>query len=108
MDQINQILSIAANLRTGLNDDMAPEKLLAEKAELLNALSKGDDVEALTEAADIAYFAVKSIDWASKQIGVEIETLLAVTIAKYNSRMLFGKDKELEANACLNVFKELI
>jgi len=107
MDPINQILSIAANLRTGLNDGMAPAKLLDEKAELLEALSKGDDVEALTEAADITYFAIKSIDWASKQIGVEIETLLAVTVAKYQSRMLFGKDKDLEAKACLSVIKEL-
>ena len=107
MDQINQLLSIASDLRTGLNDGMAPAKLLDEKDELLEALSKGDDVETLTEAGDVAYFAIKSIDWAAKQIGIEIETLLAVAIAKYQSRMLFGKDKDLEAKACLSVIKEL-
>lgn len=109
MNKITQILSIAARLRTGLNDSRAPEKLLDEKAELLAELQAGDHVAALTEAADIAYFAVKSMDWAATQCGIDIDTLLRLAIAKYSLRAVPGnpKDKEAEAAEIISVYHNI-
>lgn len=102
--EISQILVLAAKLRTGLNDSQAPDKLFAEKAELLVEIDAGDHTAALTEAADVAYFAIKSMEWAATQCGIDIDTLLRLTIAKYSLRAAHGnpKDKAVEAIAVAN------
>ena len=101
--EISQILALAAKLRAGLNDSNAPDKLLAEKHELIAEIEAGDWRAALTEAADIAYFAIKSMEWAAAQCGIDIDTLLRLTIAKYSLRAGPGnpKDKAAEAAACV-------
>lgn len=106
--EISQILALAAKLRTGLNDSQAPEKLLAEKYELIAEIEAGNSIAALTEGADIAYFAVKSMEWAATQCGIDIDTLLRLAIAKYSRRAGPGnpKDKEAEAAACVRVLEE--
>lgn len=103
--EISQILALAAKLRTGLNDSQAPDKLLAEKHELIAEIEAGDWRAALTEAADIGYFAIKSMEWAATQCGIDIDTLLRLTIAKYSQRAGPGnpKDKDAEAAACVRV-----
>ena len=107
--EISQILALAAKLRTGLNDSQAPEKLLAEKYELQAEIIKGDSVAALTEAADISYFAIKSMEWAATQCGIDIDTLLRLTIAKYSLRAVPGnpKDKEVEAAEVISVYRNI-
>lgn len=106
--EISQILALAAKLRTGLNDSQAPEKLLTEKYELIAEIEAGNSIAALTEGADIAYFAVKSMEWAATQCDVSIDTLLRLAIAKYSRRAAPGnpKDKEAEVAACVRVLEE--
>lgn len=105
--EISQILALAAKLRTGLNDSQAPDKLLAEKHELIAEIEAGNHIAALTEAADIAYFAIKSMEWAATQCGIDIDTLLRLAIAKYSLRASPGnpKNKTAEEMACVAVWE---
>lgn len=105
---LNTILSLAAQLPSGLNDPRAAEKLLGERQELVDALSAGDYVGALTEGADAVYYAAKHLDWTARQLGVSVETMVALAEAKYSLRAQPGnpKDDGAERAACLAVLQE--
>lgn len=92
-EDINSVLDLAAKLPSGLNDAKAAEKLLAERDELLEALANGDHVGALTEAADAAYYAAKHLDWVAKQLGLEVDDLFRLAVAKYSLRAQPGNPK---------------
>ena len=66
---------------------------------------------ALTELADVAYYAAKHLDWASYQVSVMLgravtaQDALRLAVAKYLLRAAPGnpKDDEAERAACLAV-----
>lgn len=87
------ILELANRLPAGLPDDKAPAKLVREWQELLEALDSDDHTGALTELADVVYYAAKSIHAAAFRCGVDIETAFAVAEAKYSLRAQPGNPK---------------
>lgn len=99
---IEDIISLAALLPSGINDSKAASKMLAEQQELQEALAAGDLDGALTEAADAAYYAAKHLQWAAAQVGLDVPGLLKVTEAKYSLRAQPGnpKDDAAERAAC--------
>lgn len=52
---------IAPHLPTGLTDPRAAEKLATEQAEQAEKLNAGDRLGALTDLADVAYYAAKAV-----------------------------------------------
>ncbi|RJQ32808.1 MAG: hypothetical protein C4589_00305 [Peptococcaceae bacterium] len=90
---LTDILNLAAKLPSGLNDALAAEKLIAERQELIDALAANDQAGALTEAADAAYYAAKHLDWVARQVGLTVEEILALAIAKYSLRARPGNPK---------------
>ena len=104
---LDGILSLAAKLPSGLNDARSAIKLLDEQDELIEALKKGDRVGALTEAADAAYYAAKHLEWVSRQVGLSVDGVLALAVAKYSLRAAPGnpKNDEVERQAVLAVVK---
>ena len=90
------ILELAAKLPSGLNDAHAAEKLLAERQELLDAITGHDRAGALTEAADAAYYAAKHLDWVARQLGLSVDDILALCVAKYALRARPGNPKRDE------------
>ena len=60
MSTKTQILELASQLPSGLNDPRSSQKLEAEKSELHEELAKGDRVGALLEAGDCLYYIVKA------------------------------------------------
>lgn len=104
---LNEILSLAAQLPSGLNDPAAADKLLAERDELIQALRTDDYAGALTEAADAAYYAAKHLDWVARQLGLSVDDVLRLALAKYSLRAQPGnpKDDAAERAACLDVWQ---
>lgn len=104
---LNEILSLAAQLPSGLNDPAAADKLLAERDELIQALRAGDYAGALTEAADAAYYAAKHLDWVARQLELSVDDVLRLALAKYSLRAQPGnpKDDAAERSACLDVWE---
>lgn len=103
MDQMKKLLSYAALLPSGIPDPQAPAKLQRELEELRLALEANNLGDALTEAADVAYYAAKVMDWAARQVNLDVHGLLAVACAKYHLRAQPGnpKNHSLERAACL-------
>ena len=93
MKTISDIINLAAQLPSGLNDPRSAEKLLAERDELEDALDQGDYIGALTEGADAVYYAAKHLDRVSRQLGISLDTLFAVAEAKYRLRAQPGNPK---------------
>ena len=98
---IDQIISLAEKLPSGIPDPDAPEKLVAEMCELADAISAADLEGALTEAADIGYYAVKCLHLAVYRIndmsgsgGLTPEGVLSLTVAKYVLRARPGNPKD--------------
>lgn len=106
---LDDVLSLAANLPSGLHDPKSAEKLLAERDELLEALAEGDNVGAMTEAADAGYYAAKHLNWVGMQLGLSVGEILALTVAKYKLRAGSGnpKDDEAEREAILQALETL-
>lgn len=104
---INDILALAAQLPSGLNDPRSAKKLVAERDEFEMALEEGDFDGALTEAADAAYYAAKHLDWVARQVDLSVDDVLAVAVAKYSLRARPGnpKDGEAERQACVAVIE---
>lgn len=107
MNMVEEIIALAAQLPSGLDDPKAAEKLLAEQRELVEALNADDYVGALTEAADAVYYACKHLQWVCKQVELPVETLFAVARAKYRLRAAPGnpKDDRAERAACAEMVK---
>jgi hypothetical protein len=117
---ISEVRSIAPQLPTGLFDIRAAEKLADEQSEMGEKLAEGDNVGALTELADVTYYAGKSvinglishplaeqhIKTACAQCGVDIPTALRVMQAKYSSRIASGKRDDLERIAVMGAEAE--
>lgn len=100
--QIESILDLAAKLPSGRIDSQAPAKLLGEIEELETALAANDIDGALTEVADVVYYAAKVIALASDLAGIARTEAFAVALAKYRLRARDGnpKDDAAERAAC--------
>lgn len=96
MTTIQDIISLAAHLPSGLNDPKAADKLLAERDELLEAIANGDHIGALTEAADAAYYAAKHLDYVAGLLNISVDDVLNVARAKYELRAQPGNIKDDE------------
>ncbi len=94
---LDDVLALAARLPTGLNDPFAAEKLLAERDELLQALTEGDNVGAMTEVACAGYYAAKHLDWVGRRVGLSVNEVLRLTVAKYELRARPDNPKDDEA-----------
>jgi hypothetical protein len=117
---ISEVRSIAPQLPTGLFDIRAAEKLADEEEELADKLAEGDNVGALTELADVTYYAGKAVingliphsqaeqitQTACNQCGVDMPTALRVMQAKYASRIATGKRDDLERIAVMGADAE--
>lgn len=106
----DRILEYAAKLPSGVLDPKAAEKLLAERDELVAALSEGDYEGALTEGADAAYYAAKHLYFVAHQLGVNIVDLVTLAEAKYALRAQPGnpKDDAVERAACVETMRNQI
>ena len=100
--QVESILNLAEKLPTGIIDPEAPAKLLAEMQELAEAIEAEDHDGALTEVADVTYYAAKCIALAADMAGISIVKAFAVARAKYSLRAAPGnpKDDAAERAAC--------
>lgn len=94
---LDDILALAAKLPSGLFDPLAAEKLLAERAELIEALTEGDNLGAMLEAACAGYYAAKHLDWVGQRVGLSVGEVLLLTVAKYGLRAKPGNPKNDEA-----------
>lgn len=109
---LDDILSLAAKLPSGLDDAGAADKLLVERDELLEALAEEDLVGALTEAADAGYYVAKHLDWVARRLSERFERTVTVTdiwrltAAKYKMRAREGnpKDEIAERVSCWAMF----
>lgn len=90
---ITTILALAVRLPAGLPDPKAIQKLAHERGELQAALNEGDYPGALTEVADVVYYAAKAIHEAAAAAGLTVEQALAVCEAKYRLRARSGNPK---------------
>lgn len=102
------LLSLAAQLPTGLRDPRALEKLAHERQELDECLASGDTVGAMLEAGDVAYYAAKAfhnglcsqndamhaINAAGQLVGLRYSDVLAVAETKYTLRARPGNPKD--------------
>lgn len=94
---IEKILSLSAQLPTGLKDSNSLVKLQHEQGELDEALRLGDKLGAIMEAADCAYYAIKAgynglitdqernriITSAAQIVDLSDKVLLKCVVAKY-------------------------
>ncbi len=105
---IDNILALAAKLPSGLNDPRSANKLLAELDELLVSVFDSDEVGALTEAADAAYYAAKHLDFVANLLNISVEDVLNLAIAKYKLRAKTGNPKNdvAEREAVLKALKK--
>lgn len=106
--KIQTLLTLAAQLPTGLRDPRALDKLERECEELKEAVLAGDCLGAVMEAGDVAYYAIKAgangmmdqaqrdafIGHAAGFVDLDAETLLDCAIAKYNLRARPGNPKD--------------
>lgn len=98
----DKLLTLAAELPSGLDDPKAVEKLVREHEEFIAALNNGDDIGALLEAADIIYYAAKILDRIARQLRVTPGKIISAAIAKYEWRAQPGnpKDDTIERVRC--------
>ncbi|MEM8535714.1 MAG: hypothetical protein AAGF95_33115 [Chloroflexota bacterium] len=112
------VRAIAPQLQTGLNDPEAALKLQQEWQELQVARHAHDQLGALMEIADVAYYATKALhnrllddaeahQWiaaACTQLDLAPEVALQVLMAKYDRRIANEriKDDALERQAVIN------
>lgn len=102
-----KILEYAAQLPSGVLDNKAAEKLVAEHNELIVALSAGDYEGALTEGADAAYYAAKHLHFVAHRLDISIADLIALAEAKYSLRAQPGNPKNdaAERTACVETMR---
>ena len=92
--KIEEILILAAKLPSGLPDKNAPRKLIKEYREF--CLAK-DKMDVILEAADVYYYAIKSIQLVASLANLTMAELHQVTKIKYEMRSQPGKPKNLKA-----------
>lgn len=97
MEQIKRLIDLSRQLPTGARDLRAPEKLVREWEELKAELSTPDRLSALTELADVVYYATKAVYTAATLCGVTVEAAVAAALAKYERRAQPGNPKDFEA-----------
>lgn len=90
---IEKVLTLAAQLPSGLPDAKAADKLIRERDEFRQAMAAGDTIGALTELADRVYYACKEIHAAASESGLSVERAFEVCIAKYELRARPGNPK---------------
>lgn len=108
MDDLSEILILAARLPSGLNDPMAAKKLVNELEELNQSLAQDDYVGALTEAADAAYYAAKHLQYVAHLLDISVADVLACGKAKYSLRAQPNNPKNdaAEREAVLSALKK--
>lgn len=106
--EIERIITLAAQLPSGLNDPRSADKLMAERAEMIDALAQGDAIGAALEGADAAYYAAKHLDWCARKLGLSVHTLFVLAEAKYSLRAQPGnpKDDAAERAAAIKILEE--
>lgn len=94
--QIQEIISLAAQLPTGLVDPKALDKLYKERSELEEAIQQEDRLGTIMEAGDCTYYLIKSevnglisidrrdndIAAVAAKVSLSVEALLECVIAK--------------------------
>lgn len=95
MEQIKRLIDFSRRLPTGAHDPRAPEKLAREWEELKAELST-DRLAALTELADVVYYAAKTVYTAAALCGVTVEAAFAAALAKYEQRARPGNPKDFK------------
>lgn len=93
MKEIKEILELAARLPSGIPDYRAVQKLSVEQEELKTAIVDDDHLGALTELADVVYYAVKAIHAAASMCGMDVDAAMDMCIAKYRLRARPGNPK---------------
>lgn len=107
-DWIDSLLTLAAQLPTGLSDPRAVEKLTREEEELHECLAQGDLLGARLEAGDVAYYAAKAMHnnlitrtysdmrlaRVAELVGLSPADVVRVAVAKYGLRARPGNPKD--------------
>lgn len=102
------IITLAAQLPTGLTDPRAVEKLHRERAELQEFLDEGDIIGAILEAGDCVYYAAKAlhnrlitvndaaviVQTVAPLVGLDIGQVIGVAETKYALRARPGNPKD--------------
>lgn len=102
---IEDLIGLAAQLPSGLNDHESPGKLYDELLELMDMITKGDLLGARLEAADVAYYCAKVIDYVSNLVILTPGQVMSAAQAKYALRAQHGnpKDDAVEREALLKL-----
>lgn len=107
----DKILSLAAQLPTGLDDPHAVVKMRRERDELKHHLSINDLVGAKLEAGDVAYYAAKAyhnglltfnealaeVVAVAHAVGLSVMDVLRIAEIKYTLRARPGNPKDDQA-----------
>lgn len=110
-DLINQICQLTELSPSGLCDPASGQKLVKEWDELYQAVLANDQIGALLEAADVAYYTIKRwhcgtdsrtlcnsrLSAASSEANHYVGHILSACVAKYTRRFVEGLPKDDEA-----------
>lgn len=109
---IKLVEELAPGMKSGIIDPLSHDKLLRECAELQHAIVTGDEIDILLEIADIVYYLGKGMINGMiplninhfcilliEDLGLDIDTVLAITRAKYELRLRGIKDHNAERQA---------
>ena len=75
-------------------DPHAVDKLAHEMQELTEALADDDEIGAVLEAADVAYYACKAVQYAASLVNLSVAEVLDAAHAKYTLRARPGNPKD--------------
>jgi len=105
---IEELLALASQLPSGLNDPDAWVKLGRELDELQRMLARQDALGAVLEAADVAYYSAKSVEMGfmdragaegllamvAKDVNLSKKAVVVAAITKYRLRARPGNPKD--------------
>ena len=94
---IQDLIALAERLPSGAVDPKSLDKLNAEFEELVEALEAEDEIGALTEAADAAYYAAKYLNFVAHILSITVSDVMALGYAKYSLRAAPGNPKNDDA-----------
>ena len=75
-------------------DPHAVDKLAHEMQELTEALADDDEIGAVLEAADVAYYACKAVQYAASLVNLTVADVMSAACAKYALRARPGNPKD--------------